>query len=268
MYSPSGDSILWRIVAQKEDGWRSPERPPTLQENNVHVWRVSLQPSPGEIARRARLLSADERERAARFVFQRHRRRYIAARGALRLLLSHYLALPPASLFFSYSYYAKPYLADGCGDGRLQFNVSHSHELALLAFTYDRRLGVDVERRREVSDAEALARHYFSTKEIEALAATPAEQRSLAFLQGWTRKEAYIKAIGEGLSRPLDSFDVALGPGRPAALLAVRSDPTEAARWRLVALAPHPQYVAALAVEGQEWQLSRWTFDGRAQGLL
>lgn len=243
-----------------EEEWTIPSAKPALGGDEVHVWRVSLQRPAAEMDRLAQNLSADEKARAARFVFDIHRQRYIAARGVLRRLLGNYLSLAPEELVITYSDYAKPFLAPGRGYGDLFFNVTHSGELALLAFARGRRLGVDVEYRREVADVEKMAQHYFSPPEVAALQAVPPGERSPAFLQGWTRKEAYIKAIGEGLSRPLDSFDVTLGPGKAAALLTVRDDPAEAARWRLIALNPDPDYIAALVVEGQEWQLSCYEY--------
>jgi len=140
----------------------------------------------------------------------------------------------------------------------LQCNVSHSHELALLAFSYRRELGVDVEYMRTNIEYEDLARHSFSPNEQAVLLALPPEVRQQAFFNCWTRKEAYIKARGMGLSLDLAIFDVSLVPGEPIALLASREDQREVARWRFYELDPGPGYAGALAVEGQEWALHCW----------
>ncbi len=135
--------------------------------------------------------------------------------------------------------------------------MSHSHDLALYAFTRGRAVGVDVERLRELSDVAAMARRFFSAREVAALQAAPAERRETVFLEIWTRKEAYIKALGEGLSRPLAGFSVALGKER-APLRHVEGDEAEAGRWRLQPLFPDPAYAAAVAVERDGWQLRCW----------
>jgi 4'-phosphopantetheinyl transferase len=176
----------------------------------------------------------------------------------LRDILSRYLGVPPSALVFRYSTYGKPALAAGFDAARVCFNISHSHEMALFAVTCEREIGVDIEHLGRDIHAEEIAEHFFSAHERASLRTLPAAAKHEAFFNCWTRKEAYIKAHGEGLSLPLDQFDVSLLPGEPAALLATRNDPWEARRWSLQALSPGSGYVAALAVEGQGWQLSCW----------
>jgi 4'-phosphopantetheinyl transferase len=230
----------------------------TLSNAEVHVWRAVLDPPALWIERLQRTLSADEVQRAARFHFARDRRRFIVARGALRDILGRYLGVPPSALEFRYSVYGKPDLA-GVADGqRLCFNLSHSYEMALFAITCDRDVGVDIEHLDRAIACEEVAERFFSARERATLRALPADVQHRAFFNCWTRKEAYIKAHGEGLSLPLDQFDVSLAPGEPVALLATHGDPQETLRWSLQALTPGPGYVAALAVEGQGWQLSCW----------
>jgi 4'-phosphopantetheinyl transferase len=204
------------------------------------------------------VLSADEHERAERFRFRKDREHFIAARGLLRILLGRYLDLPPRQLSFSYSPYGKPQLAGVSGGAALRFNVSHSHGIALYAVALGREIGVDVEYIRREVVGESIAEHFFSAREVASLRALPAEMQPQAFFNCWTRKEAFIKAIGEGLSFPLDEFDVSLVPDEPAALLNTRNGPLEAARWSLQALPVDEGYVAALAVEGHEWRLECW----------
>jgi len=203
------------------------------------------------------LLSADERERAERFHFANDRAHFIAARALLRTLLGRYLDLPPRHLSFSYSPYGKPALA-GEGEGRaLRFNVSHSHGVALYAFARGREVGVDVEYVRPDVVGESIAERCFSAQEVATLRSLPAEVQPRAFFNCWTRKEAFIKARGEGLSFPLDQFEVALDPKEPAALISIGGDRREASRWSLQALPVEEGYVAALAVEGHGWRLER-----------
>jgi 4'-phosphopantetheinyl transferase len=230
----------------------------TLARAEVHVWRTSLDPDPSSIAHLQHTLSADEVQRAARFHFPRDRRRFTVARGVLRDILGRYLGVPPSDIEFRYSAYGKPALADGFDTAAVQFNISHSHEMALFAVTRDREIGVDIEYLGREVRGEDIAERFFSVHERTVLRALPAVAKHQAFFNCWTRKEAYIKAHGEGLSLPLDQFDVSLAPGEPAALLATRSDPQEARRWSLQALDPGPDYVAALAVEGQGWELTCW----------
>ncbi len=230
---------------------------PALHPRAIDVWRIVLD-QPGSLrAGLQDLLSADERERAGRFVFAKDRERFVVARAALRDILSRYLQVAASDIRFEYSEFGKPGLARR-HQSMLQFNLSHSNGVALLALSLHRRLGIDVEFIRPVHDFDQIARRFFSANESAALFRLPAAQQPRAFFTCWTRKEAYIKAIGEGLSHPLEHFDVSLMPDQPAALLATRPDPAEAARWSLHGLAAGTGYVAALAAEGRDHQLCCW----------
>ena len=203
-------------------------------------------------------LSADELGRAKRFLFERDRRRFIVGRGVLRNILSRYTKENPARLRFRYSKYGKPFLIPPAGQDTLRFNLSHSGELALYAITCRRDIGIDVEQIRSMPDAEQLAERFFSNQENQTFRAVSPEQKDTAFFNCWTRKEAYVKAIGEGLSLPLDQFDVSLAPGEPAALLRARGRPQEPEHWFLEGLEPAPGYVGGLVVEGSVGRLTRW----------
>jgi 4'-phosphopantetheinyl transferase len=172
------------------------------------------------------------------------------------------LDVEPSQLRFRYNRYGKPALAGELAEDWLRFNLSHSHGLALYAFTENREIGVDLEFIRPELAGEEIARRFFSSAEAAELAALPSHLRTEAFFNCWTRKEAYIKARGKGLSLPLDQFDVSLAPGKPAALLRARGEPDESSRWSLTALAPAQGYVAALAVEGHAYQLRCWRWEG------
>ena len=225
----------------------------TLPEDEVHLWQVDLAVVAAAEQRWQQILSADERARAARFHFPRDRQHYTATRALLRTILASYIAAHPAKLVFRYSEKDKPSLA--LAGNQVEFNVSHSGTTALLAFARGRALGVDVERIREDLDPAVLAHRFFSTHEQNQLAAIPPSEKYHAFFRCWTRKEAYIKARGTGLSLPLDQFDVSLRPGDENALLSTRPDAAEAALWSLQEIPAGDGYVAALCVQGQGWRL-------------
>ncbi len=239
--------------------WLPPSGQADLPKQTVHVWQISLAAQEDTVRHLAAVLAADEQARAARFNFAQDSRRYIAVRGALRLLLAGYLHQVAGTLRFGTTEYGKPFLlrADGLPDTEIAFNVSHSHELALLAFTRGMRVGVDVERVRPELAEGHIAERFFSPREVTVLRGLPQAEQPAAFFRCWTRKEAFVKARGEGLSLPLHSFDVSLAPDEPAALLDVATDPAEAQRWTLRALTPTlPGYMAALAVEGRDVALA------------
>jgi 4'-phosphopantetheinyl transferase len=236
--------------------WQPPPAELSLARDEVQVWRARLDPSP-QLADFSAMLAADERARALRYRYQIDRQHFIAARGLLRLLLSRYLGVSPADLSFRYSALGKPSLA-GEHNADLRFNVSHSHGLALLAFAQGRELGVDLESVRPEVAGLRIAERYFSTAEVAALRALPESQQTEAFFNCWTRKEAYIKARGEGLSARLDQFDVSLAPGQPALLLRTEIATDEPGRWQMIELEPGKDYKAALVVEGHDWQLRCW----------
>ncbi|MFY9779397.1 MAG: 4'-phosphopantetheinyl transferase superfamily protein [Candidatus Baltobacteraceae bacterium] len=210
----------------------------------VHVWSVRLDEDAAALAEFAQLLAEDERERAARLRFERDRRAFVLARGALRILLGAYAGEPPAEIAFAYGAAGKPRLASGAP---LDFNVSHSGGFALFAFARDCELGLDVEAVRPVERLDEIAERFFCTEERQELRALSAAERELAFFRCWTRKEAFIKATGEGLSAPLDRFRVTLRPGEAARLLHVGGDRGQARAWTMHDLALGTAYAGALA---------------------
>jgi 4'-phosphopantetheinyl transferase len=245
-----------RASAHPTLSWDPPPSNIVAATDEVHVWRVALNES--HAAELRPLLSSDECARADRFHFARDCHRFIVARGMLRKILGAYLKKEPGHLSFSYSPYGKPALADERDAGELSFNLSHANELALIAVTRGRGVGVDIEFIRPEFASEEIAERFFSTHEVAALRALPKSIQSEAFFNCWTRKEAYIKAIGEGMSMPLDQFQVSLAPGSRAELLGNLRDANEVSRWSLQELAPGPGYAAAIAVEGKDWQLRCW----------
>ena len=240
--------------------WCLPANPARLANDETHVWRASLDQPPSQIEGFRRTLASDEKARAERFYFQLDRERFIVGRGILRAILGWYLNSAPERLSFLCNSYGKPSLAGQSGRDAICFNVSHSHGSALYAFTRGREIGVDLEQIRDEVEVDLIARQFFSSREIAALGGLAPDQRKYGFFNCWTRKEAYIKASGEGLSLPLDQFDVSLVPGEPAALLATRPDPHEAMRWSLQELTPASGFAAAVAVAGRIGSLSCYQF--------
>ena len=224
---------------------------PPLTRGTVHLWRVALDQPQSRVDTLRTLLSDDELARADAFRFPRHRRRFIVARAALRRTAGAYLEAAPARLRFDYNPHGKPFLADV----PLQFNVSHAGELALLAFAWERAVGVDIEMIRPLRDVEALARANFAAEEVDALLALPRAERQRAFFNAWTRKEAFVKAVGDGLTYPLDRFAVSLTPDAPARLLHIDGDADAARRWYLAGFAPTSTSVAALVCAGPSARL-------------
>lgn len=221
---------------------------PELAPGEIHLWRIPLSGEAGTgFEEKVRLLSGDERHRMARYRFDVHRRRFALRRGALRIVLGLYLARTPDSIVFEYSSRGKPAVAGGPEEVRPSFNLSDSEDLAILGVTLDGKLGVDVERLRPLRDMEALARRYFSAAEQAEYGGLDPSERMEAFYSCWTRKEAWLKAKGEGLAVDLRSFDVTLSPGRPAKLLDTRDPAEEPGRWSLHAFEPRPGFVAAAA---------------------
>jgi len=229
--------------------------PLALPEDEVQLWRVDLEALSVDESGWKEVLSSDELTRAARFHFPCDRQHFVASRGLLRKILARYLATDPKQLTFSYSKTEKPSLGRAHAGSDVMFNVTHSRGIALFAFTRRREIGVDVEHVCRDSDFDAIDRHFFSMHERNQLAALPAEERVTAFFRCWTRKEAYIKATGDGLSIPLSQFDVSLAAGETNALLATRPDGSEAGRWLLQEVPGGPGCVAALCVRGQNWKL-------------
>jgi 4'-phosphopantetheinyl transferase len=252
------DKYICELQHGADGVWARTPEPPSLHEGEVHVWRAELDHRGRQEQALLSVLSEDERGRAARFHFARDRRRFIAARAALRQILARYLDADPRELRFSYNPFGKPSLAGGTASSTLRFNASHSGRLALFGVTHGAEVGVDVERIREDFEVEELAGRFFSRREVTALLSVPAELRRAAFFNCWTRKEAYIKARGQGLSLPLDQFEVSLLPWELAALLSTAHDPGAACAWDMQSLYPSPGYAGAVVSEGIHWRVRRW----------
>lgn len=226
-------------------------RPATVERDDaIEIVVVGLAVEPAAVRASASLLTEAERERATRFTFARDARRFIVCRARLRQLLGARLSVRPESVELVYGARGKPALANS-GRNSPRFNLSHRDDLAVYALSSGGggEVGVDVEAIRPLPDADAIAARFFSRREHAAYRALDPCDRPLGFFQCWTRKEAFVKALGEGLSHPLDSFDVSLAPGAPAELLRVAPGPGADRRWRLTSFSPAPGFVAAVAAE-------------------
>jgi 4'-phosphopantetheinyl transferase len=231
---------------------------PRLPLEEVHVWRVALEFPRTDPAIWLRSLAEEERARAARFHFDHHRRRFILSHGALRAILALYLRCQPGDITFGQGDHGKPLLAVGINADDLRFNLTHSAEGALLGVTRSRDIGIDLEQVRAVPNLDDLARRFFAPGEIGDLLALVDPEKTQAFFRCWTRKEAYIKALGEGLTCPLDRFRVSLKAGEPAQLLEVDGDQARATSWELRELTPWPGYIGCVALRGRGWELRCW----------
>ena len=215
---------------------------------DLHVWFIPLVSPPLLVGELEATLSADERARADRLHFEQHRREYVLCRAVLRALLARYLGMSADQIRFAYGAHGKPALAPPFDRSRIHFNVSHSHGLAVYGVAPERAIGVDIERLRPIEDLEAIATLFFAEAERESLARLTGEARVRGLFNCWTRKEAYLKAIGSGLALPLDRFATSLTPGDRPAILTIGGDMSAARAWRLAQLEPERDYVGAVAV--------------------
>lgn len=249
MYSQINETTLWQTAPRQI----------TLNDADVHIWRVSLNQPEATRQKLWQVLSADEQQKVSRFMFAADGHKYLVARAILRVILGRYVEMSPDMLQFGYSDYGKPYLQNEKLTQTIHFNVSHSGDLALYGITKNRRIGVDVEQMRPLVDEAQFVKSIFSPVEQQAFGRVRPSQKQDAFFNGWTRKEAFIKAIGMGLSFPLTAFDVSVVPGLPAQLLGVRGAPG-CQEWSMDALTLGPEYKAAYVVEGRQHQPSYFTF--------
>jgi 4'-phosphopantetheinyl transferase len=226
--------------------------------DEIHVWCADLDKLATELPEFASPLSESERKRAAQFRFDCDRNRFIVRHGVLRMILGSYLNIEPARVTFSYQSRGKPLVSVPATAPYFHFNLSHSNGLALIAGTRRAALGVDIECLRFVPEADQIAAKFFSPHETAVLNAIPAEQKMEAFFHCWTRKEAYLKATGEGIADALPRIEVSLTPGQSARLLKINGETIAASRWTLNALSPAPGFVGALAIKAGSMRLACW----------
>lgn len=227
--------------------WNSVNIVPTLEKYEAHVWCADLNFSEEEIPKFFELLSEEEKNRAQRFHFTKDRTHFIAARSLLRKILAQYVNIAPEKLQFIYNAFGKPALQHHAD---LQFNLSHSHSVALFAITREQSIGVDIEFMERNCDIDAIVERYFSANEYLIIKNLSGREKIQAFFNGWARKEAFLKALGEGLSYPLAQVEVTLNSAIPAKIIALHDIKLNLVDWHLQALDPLPHYAAALVVKG------------------
>lgn len=235
-----------------------------LARNEIHVWAAALGIESDLLNALARTLSPDEMARAERFKFEKHRNRFIAGRGVLREILGRYLQIKPEDLRFDYSTNGKPSFAIGFAHGGIHFNLAHSEDVALIAVTRIGQVGVDVECVRALKDMDHLVARFFSARENELFQKVPVNEKPAAFFNLWTRKEALLKATGEGITRSLSLVEVSFLAGEPARLVAVAGNAEKATEWSLRELAPATGFVGAVAVRAREMvvRCGKWEVRG------
>lgn len=241
-----------------EVSWKAPSADLSLSKNDIHLWRADLNLADRSIQKFYQILSTAERMKAERFYFERDRRRYTIRVGILRMILSLYLCVNPKELRFVNGKHGKPMLDEVFVHKSIHFNMSHSEDLALYGFTLELEIGVDIECIRDVPKMDKIAQHFFSIKENDDFRLLSKIDKNNAFFNCWTRKEAFVKAIGAGLYQPLNKFEVTLKPGEPAKLLSIGGDSKKASKWYIHDFKPAPGFTAAFAVKGHEWKLHFW----------
>lgn len=255
-------------VTDTYPGWNVPPDNWTLDGAGAHVWLVAVKQMEQHLTRLELRLPRDERQRANTFRFARDRCEYIVAHGVLRTLLGSYLGLLPHLLTFCYGPYGKPALVHTHGKRDVRFNLAHSHGHVVIGVTSHREIGVDIEYIQALPNTEQIVEAYLSPRERDSLRALPGPERNVAFFTCWSRKEAYTKAIGMGLTMPLDCFAVSVAPNEPARLMDAVVDQRAISRWSLQDLPTIPQYTAALAVEGHLGNLACWQWPPAQIGRL
>jgi 4'-phosphopantetheinyl transferase len=234
----------------------------TLEPREVHVWEFPLQVTPATLADFGSTLAPAERERAARFHFERDRNRFIAGRAQMRYILSEYLRTKPSRVQFCYSARGKPALNGEFAGSGLEFNLAHSDDLAILAVTRAGKVGVDVERVRPLKDVGDLVARFFSQRENDLFQQLLEEQKSAAFFNLWTRKEAWLKATGEGIGELLNQVEVSFLPGEAARILHLPTIANAVAHWDLHALAPASGFIGAMATATPGTAVQCWKWKG------
>ncbi|HSG42930.1 MAG TPA: 4'-phosphopantetheinyl transferase superfamily protein [Anaerolineales bacterium] len=239
--------------------WAHPPEDLALGSTQVDIWRVSISDFASNSVRwMESILSVDEMKRAYRFLFEADRHRFVVSHTSLRDILSRYLYKSPQDIEFAANEHGKPVISPPT---KLDFNLSHSGDFALIGITHGKKIGVDVEKHRLDMEHKKIAQRFFSDKEISELQNLPDDQKITGFFNCWTRKEAYIKAHGLGLLLPLGDFDVSLSSNEPAVLRATRPDSQEALQWRLISVDVNPGYAGAVAVRGIDAECRFWDWD-------
>ncbi len=245
-----------------KSSWNTPPTQLLLSGKDVHIWRAGLDLPIKRVQELKEKLSIDERIKSEHFRFERDRSQFIAARGILRMILGCYLGVEPSTIRFFYEKHGKPRLQNTFAKTDIQFNVSHSEGLALYSFTRGHEVGVDIEYMREISEMEQIVERFFSVRDRVFFGTLPASEKQYPFFHWWTRKEAFVKATGEGLSSPLDTFDAALAEGKSVGSLGILGEPREGKRWSTWDVTPAEEFAGAVVVEGRGLYVQFWQWPG------
>ena len=243
------------MIAESTISWHIPSGQPPLSQDEIHVWASCLDVAPTASAVFGASLSEGERMRAKKFRFQQHKSRFIVGRGLLRAIMSHYLQVEPARVEFKYNLQGKPELTRPFDSSGIHFNLAHSEDLALFTVTTIGPVGIDVERIQANKDARELVKWFCSPCEQELFENLAPQEKQLAFFNLWTRKEAFLKATGEGIAQLLSQVEVAFQPGKPARFIAVSGDSERASRWSVRDLSLGPDFAAAVAIQAKNFRL-------------
>jgi 4'-phosphopantetheinyl transferase len=238
--------------------WDSPPEDLELDAGYIDVWRTQIDLPEDEIDSYVATLSQEEQDRAARFTFPDKYEEYVVSRGLLRKALAHVLKQPATEFQFEYTDSKKPYLPIKYANKTVSFNISHSHGQALVAISLDRNIGIDIEKIRSDVEYEKLALRFFSEAEHHELMQISADERARSFFAIWTRKEAFVKAIGKGIAFGLSEFDVNISPEEPPVMLATRWNPEDVSLWSMATIDAENNFMATLATDGGEFQLRHW----------
>lgn len=248
--------------------WKKPATQLMLSRKDVHIWRAFLDLPNKSVQEIKRSLSVDEIMKSERLSFERDKNNFIIARGILRLILACYLSVEPSAIRFCYEKDGKPRIQNAFGKKVIQFNLSHSEELALYVFTLDSEVGADLEKIRDFPEMKQIVDHFFSVRERVFFDTLPTSEKRETFFKWWTRKEAFVKAVGEGLSDRLNSFDVLLCDGKSAESLGILRGATERPRWSIWDVKPGEEFAGAVAVKGGDWNLQSWQWPVKSMDYL
>jgi 4'-phosphopantetheinyl transferase len=226
-----------------------------LADSDIHVWCASLNVSSTKVERYFACLALDEKARAARFYFEKDRSRYIIGRGLLRQMLGDYLGLEPSKIQFKYGVHGKPALASKINGRSLEFNLSHSNDMAVYIFNWCQPVGIDIEYIHRMKDMDDFALQFFTPNECKLIHSLSKDQKQKTFFKLWTCKEAFLKANGSGLTTQLSQVEVSLTTERSATFTSIGGDREQAARWRLNLFTPITGYQASLAIERNDGQI-------------
>ena len=250
--------MIENTVSSSPRVWQTPSQPLALLPQAIHVWKIPLQPPRLWLPKLWEMLNVEEQQRAKRYKSQALQDTFVTARGTLRLILHRYLHIEAAHIQFASGTHGKPFISEPVTAPPLTFNLSHSAELALLAIAVNRQIGIDIEHHRRTTNYPSMINRICSPQEQLFLKGLPPEEQQKTFLTCWTRKEAYVKALGQGITFSLKTVTVSLDEREPPEILHVEGNEKESSRWSMRELYPDPDYEAALVGEGNDWTHSCW----------